>query len=235
VITVDFNRLGSLNGSRILDIGCGTGRHLSEALMLENTAVFGADIHQHDLIEARKRIAYLEELGLCRGSYQLLSADIVNLPFEDNFFDLIICSEVLEHIPNHHKALSELVRILKPGKTLVISVPRYVPEKICWLFSKEYHSVKNGHIRIYKKKDIIHLSEQAGLNVYACHYAHSLHTPYWWLKCLFGVNREDIALIRLYHQFLVWDMMEKPKLTRISDALLNPLIGKSIVFYLTKA
>ena len=234
MITIDFNRLGNLNGCRILDIGCGTGRHLSQALMVENTAVFGADIHQADLKEARKRIAYLEELGLCKGAYQLLSSDIVNLPFEDNFFDLIICSEVLEHIPDHHKAVSELVRILKPGKTLVISVPRYVPEKICWLLSEDYHRVENGHIRIYRKKDLIQLSEKSGLCINAYHYAHSLHTPYWWLKCLFGINREDIALIRLYHRFLVWDMMKKPKLTRISDALLNPFIGKSIVFYLTK-
>jgi 2-polyprenyl-3-methyl-5-hydroxy-6-metoxy-1,4-benzoquinol methylase len=234
VITVDFNRLGNLNGCRILDIGCGTGRHLSEVLQYENTKVFGADIHQGDLREAQKRIAYLKELGLCKGAYQLLSADIGNLPFEDNFFDLVICSEVLEHIPDHHKALAELVRVLKPGTTLVISVPRYVPEKICWFLSEEYHQAENGHIRIYKKNDLIRLSEKAGLNITTYHYAHSLHTPYWWLKCLLGVNREDSAPVRLYHRFLLWDMMKKPKLTRFSERLLNPLMGKSIVFYLTK-
>lgn len=234
MITVDFRRLGNLNGCRILDIGCGTGRHLSEALQFENTHVFGADIRQNDLAEAKKRIAYLEELGLCKGTYQLLSADIIRLPFKDNFFDLVICSEVLEHIPDHHKALAELIRVLKPGKTMVISVPRYVPEKICWFLSQEYHQAENGHIRIYTKKDLIRLLERADLKVWAIHYAHSLHTPYWWLKCLLGVNREGLAPIRLYHRFLVWDMMKKPKLTQFSEQLLNPVIGKSIVFYLTK-
>jgi ubiquinone/menaquinone biosynthesis C-methylase UbiE len=234
VITVDFNRVGDLSGCRILDIGCGSGRHLAEVLTIGDTTVFGADILLEDMNEAKDRLDFLGKIGEYRGVCQLLCADITRLPFADNFFDLVICSEVLEHIPDDRKAVSELVRVLKPGKILVVSVPRELPEKICWALSEDYHTVENGHIRIYKKKELIGLLKQSGLQQYSCHYAHSLHTPYWWLKCLFGVRREDITLVNLCHRLLVWDMMKKPMLTRLADNLLNPIIGKSVVVYLRK-
>ncbi len=234
MITVDFTRLGNLSGCRILDIGCGSGRHLAEALTIENTTVFGADILVMDLNEAKDRLDFLGKIGEYRGICQLLCADIARLPFSDNFFDLVICSEVLEHIPDDRKAVSELVRVLKPGKTLVVSVPRELPEKICWALSEDYHSVENGHIRIYKKKELIRLLEQNSLKKYGFHYAHSLHAPYWWLKCFFGVGRDDVFLVHLYHRFLVWDMMKKPLISRVADKLLNPIIGKSSVIYLKK-
>jgi len=49
--------------------------------------------------------------------------DITNLPFEDDIFDAIICSHVLEHIQNDKKAISELFRILKPGGFAILQVP----------------------------------------------------------------------------------------------------------------
>ena len=67
--------------------------------------------------------------------YLVSIADINRLPFADASFDCVICSEVLEHIPEHEKALKELVRILKPQGTLVVSVPRYFSERICWFIS----------------------------------------------------------------------------------------------------
>jgi hypothetical protein len=73
--------------------------------------------------------------------------------------------------------------------------------------------------------------ETAGCKYWSYHYAHSLHAPYWWLKCLVGPTREDSTLVNLYHRFLVWDMMKKPKLTQFLDHLLNPVIGKSTVLY----
>ncbi len=234
MITVDFKQIGDISGYRVSDVGCGSGRHLAEVLRTENTQAFGIDIDLKDLNKAKDRLDYLEKIGEYQGICQLMRADINRLPFPDNCFDLVICSEVLEHIPDDRKAISELVRILKPGKTMVISVPRYMPEKICWALSEDYHSVENGHIRIYKKQEIIRLSESLGLQKYACHYAHSLHSPYWWLKCFFGVGRDDISLVNLYHRLLIWDMMEKPIITRIADKLLNPLIGKSLVIYFRK-
>lgn len=53
-----------------------------------------------------------------------VKADICNLPFEDNEFDVIFCNHVLEHIPDDVKAMKELYRVLKPGGFGVIQIPQ---------------------------------------------------------------------------------------------------------------
>ena len=116
----------------------------------------------------------------------------------------------------------------------MVSVPRYFPERICWAVSDEYHSASDGHIRIYKKKELTTLLEKSGVKQWAIHFAHSLHTPYWWLKCLAGPNRDDSIPVNLYHRFLVWDMMKHRWFSRGLEHLLNPLLGKSLVIYLRK-
>ena len=69
---------------------------------------------------------------------------------------------MLEHIPDHNTAVKEIIRVLKPGKSLVVSVPRYLPERICWALSEAYHNEKGGHIRIYRKNELIGLLEAQG-------------------------------------------------------------------------
>ena len=76
--------------------------------------------------------------------------------------------------------------------------------------------------------------EDAGVEKWAMHCAHSLHTPFWWLKCLVGPNRSDSASVNLYRRFLTWDIMKQPRGTRLLENLLNPILGKSIVVYLRK-
>jgi ubiquinone/menaquinone biosynthesis C-methylase UbiE len=235
VITVDFKRLKIRPGCRILDIGCGTGRHTSAAFQLEKITVIGADRNINDLCEAGDRIQLHERLGEHGGGrWGLAAADITGLPFKNNVFDLVICSEVLEHIARDDIAASEIIRVLKPGHTLVVSVPRYLPERICWALSRDYTATDNGHIRIYRKKKLIRCLEGFGLKHWAVRYAHSLHTPYWWLKCLVGPNREDATLVNLYHRFLSWDIMDKPRLVGWVDRLFNPVLGKSLVIYFKK-
>ena len=235
MITVDFDKLPVKPGTKILDVGCGPGRHTCAACRLEKVTVIGSDVSFDEAAEAGKRLNEQENLGLNGGGiWATLVADITGLPFPDGFFHMVICAEVLEHIPDQEKAVGEVLRVLKPGGNLVVSVPRYLPERICWALSESYHRVPKGHIRIYKKKELINLLEDSGSSLWASHFAHGLHTPYWWLKCLIGPERQDSALVNLYHRFLVWDIMKKPRLTRFLDRLLNPLLGKSIVLYLRK-
>ena len=66
------------------------------------------------------------------------------------------------------------------------------------------------------------------------HRAHSLHVPYWWLKCLFWGQGETNSLIDRYHDFLVWDLMQKPRITRWMETFLDPLLGKSVAMYFCK-
>ncbi|MDY6820683.1 MAG: methyltransferase domain-containing protein [Deferribacterota bacterium] len=235
MITIDFNRLSIKSGDKVLDIGCGTGRHSCAASRFDGVVVIGADLSLQDLVEAKNKLNYEKAIGVQgNGIWGISAADITSLPFKSESFDLVICSEVLEHIHDHKKAISEIMRVLKQGKDLVISVPRYWPERACWAFSQEYHNVSGGHVRIYKRKELIALLQDAGARKWAEHYAHALHSPYWWLKCLVGPTRNNSRLLSLYHRMLVWDMMKSPWATRLLDKLLNPVMGKSLVLYFRK-
>jgi ubiquinone/menaquinone biosynthesis C-methylase UbiE len=234
VISVDLAQLNLQPGYRILDVGSGTGRHIGAIARYKNVTVMGADISFSDTKEARERLNFLEACNECHGIWGLLLSSISQLPFSDKSFDVVLCTEVLEHLVNDCDAVAELVRVLKPNGNIVISVPRYWPERVCWFLSKEYHNMAHGHLRIYKRLQLIALLERHNLRLWREHYAHSLHTPYWWLKCLAGIKNETFPLVVLYHRFLVWDMMKQPKITRFLDKLLNSVLGKSVVLYFKK-
>ena len=101
--------------------------------------------------------------GLARvGTVQ---GDGLRLPFDDATFDRVICSEVLEHLPDDRAAMRELARVLRPGGTMAVTVPRYGPELVNWALSDEYHAVKGGHIRIYRRRQLLERLRASGLEV----------------------------------------------------------------------
>ncbi len=235
MLTVDFRRLDLRPGGRLLDIGCGTGRHTGEALRHPWIHAVGADRDHADLVRARNRLRFHEHTGACAGGcWSLTAADVTALPFGNATFDRVICSEVLEHVGDDRRAARELTRVLRPGGMLVVSVPRWLPERICWLLSTEYRATPGGHVRIYRHLRLVDLLSMAGLQHRGSAFAHALHSPYWWLKCLVGPSRQDCRAVNLYHRFLCWEMMRRPRWTRALDAMLNPLIGKSLVLYFRK-
>ena len=234
--TINYQILQLDKGERVLDLGCGEGRHVSSIAFDYNIESIGIDLSPDDIKKAKTKAQELSQVSTKPLQLLFLAGDGTQLPFSDNSFDRIICSEVLEHIPDYQQVLVEIQRILKPKGLLAVSVPRYWPEKICWWLSKDYPapSSPGGHIRIFKanhlKKDI----EQHGFKQYAYHWAHALHAPFWWLKCLFWESKDRSLLVRWYHKILVWDLVKKPKLTQGLEKLLNPVMGKSIVMYFTK-
>ena len=232
MVTVDFHELKLRPHSLILDAGCGSGRHLRALAKLPDLKIIGIDRNGSDLNDVLTALKNMPDA--LSDNYLVSCADIKNLPFASASFDCVICSEVLEHIPEHENALKELVRILKPQGDLVVSVPRYFTEKICWLISTAYHNEEGGHVRIYKKKKLQKMLANQGVKCWKINYKHALHAPYWWLKCLIGLKNEKNVFIRYYKKFLEWDIMNKPRSVRVMESILNPLIGKSIVFYLKK-
>ncbi len=235
MLTVDFKKIDLDPSYKVLDAGCGGGRHLSEAFRYSGVTVVGLDLNREDATKAKNTLRIMEYEGEGgKGPWGVFISDVKKLPFCNNSFDFVICSEVLEHIHDHKKAIEEIVRVLKPGKLLAVSVPRFLPERICWMLSEPYHRESGGHVRIYKKRELMDLLESAGLKCISSGWAHALHTPYWWLKCLVGHKNDNFWLVKLYHKFLVWDIVKHPKTTKILERLLNPLISKSIVLYLRK-
>ena len=231
--TIDFERLRLNTGDRLLDLGCGEGRHALSAYMQQNINAVGIDLSETDLKTTRERFDEFVEPDNANKSLTISVADGTRLPFKDESFDKIICSEVLEHIPDYLMVIQEIHRVLKTGGIAGIS---YLPERICWMLSDEYHEVPGGHIRIFEANELKQDIEAAGFVAYGRHRAHSLHVPYWWLKCLFWrePGEPEPKIVSAYHRLLVWDLMKQPLVTKWLDRLLNPILGKSVVMYFVK-
>jgi len=218
----------------VLDLGCGEGRHVIHACLEHNILGVGVDLSQRDLKTASERFSPFAAYNP-NSQFFLQQTDATRLPFADSSFDKIICSEVLEHIENYSGVLHEIKRVLKPEGVLAISVPRAWPEKICWQLSAAYHQVEGGHIRIFNAAKLRTEIETMGFTFTHRYWAHALHSPFWWLKCLCWNSQDKSRVIKLYHRLLVWDLMQKPWLTQTLEKLLNPVLGKSVVMHFRKS
>jgi SAM-dependent methyltransferase len=235
MLTVDFDRLGVNAGERVIDVGCGAGRHSFE-LYRRGTHVVAFDQDERELHGVGEMFTAMRAQGEApdTGSARTVHGDALAMPFPDGHFDHVVASEILEHVGADERAIAEIVRVLRPGGTAAVSVPRWWPEKVCWALSDAYHEVDGGHVRVYTRRELARKLGNGGLQAVGRHYAHGLHAPYWWLKCAVGVDRTDHPLPRLYHRLLVWDMMRRPWLTRTAERVLDPVLGKSLVVYLRK-
>jgi len=233
MLSINFRDFPLSTGDVVLDLGCGEGRHAINCYLHSEVTALGVDLCHRDLCIAQERYLPFRQSSDKRKFY-LQQADATRLPFADASIDKIICSEVLEHIHDYQSVLKEIARVLKPGGQLAVTVPRAWPEKICWWLSDAYHQVEGGHIRIFNGRQLRREIEQQAFNYKKRHWAHALHSPFWWLKCLWWQSQERNPLIKLYHRLLVWDLMEKPWLTQRLEKLLNPLMGKSLVMYFQK-
>ena len=167
------------------------------------------------------------------------NGDALRLPFPDDTFDRIIASEVLEHVPDDQVALDELFRVLKPGGTLAVTVPSWLPEQICWALSDEYHApfVEGGHVRIYTEPELRARMRDAGLRArrrpprprpaLAVLVAEVRGRPH---------QRRPPAREGLPPGPL-WDIAQTQPMgtvTRLAERVLNPVLGKSLVVYARK-
>lgn len=235
--TIDLAHLPIRAGDRVLDLGCGEGRHTIAAWLQREAHCVGVDLSPRDVSRASdKADPFRPEFpASATRSIGFGVADGLRLPFADHSFDVVICSEVLEHIGPYREVLDEIRRVLKPGGAFAASVPRYWPERLCWWLSDAYHANEGGHIRIFRSAELEHDIESRGFRRYHRHGAHALHAPFWWLKCLLWERQERSRLVAAYHRLLVWDLMRRPWITRSLERLLNPVLGKSVVMYFRKA
>src|SRR5258706_5592376 len=150
MLTVDYDRLGVRPGERVLDLGCGAGRHAFEAHR-RGGLVVAVDLDATELSGAKEILEAMTDQGEAPTDAlgAAVRANALRLPFPDGTFDRVIVSEVLEHIPDDAGAVAELTRVLRPGGTMAVTVPAWLPERLCWALSAEYHAVEGGHIRIY--------------------------------------------------------------------------------------
>ena len=237
MLTIRFDKLGLRAGDRVLDVGAGFGRHVFECAR-RGADVVALDYAEDEVVQTRATLGGMVDAGEIdidrfKG---VLRGDATRLPFADDSFDVVITSEVLEHIQNDVDAIAEMVRVLKPGGAFAATVPSWLPEKVNWMLSDEYHAPKSpgGHVRIYSATELKAKLAAAGLTLHGSHRAHALHSPYWWLKCAVGPTNEEHPAVVKYREFLEWDIVEQPASTKVAERLLSPVLGKSVVFYANK-
>lgn len=144
--------------SSVLDIGCGTGAMLSLiAEQNKNISLNGIDFSKEMITQATR---------LLDNNINLVCGDADNLPWEDNYFDLIICTSSFHHYPEPYKVLNEMRRVLNPTGRLIIADPWWcgIYRLFINLYLKTPFNLK-GDYRIYSKKEIVHIINKCGFKV----------------------------------------------------------------------
>ena len=229
--TFNFKHINLKKVKNMVDVGCGNGRHLkSLGFKLKEAKIIGIDQSFNEISSLKREF----DNHICKNqnNYTFLNEDVRHIALPNNSQDLVICSEVLEHVPNFEKVLKECHRILKPGAVLLISVPTYFPESLCWKYSKKYMQTPGGHIRIFKNSFLLEEFNKLKLTLFKHHREHAMHSLYWIFKA--RNNMEDSDFLRSFHGLLVKQMFGQAKFSYALEKILNPFFGKSECYYLRK-
>ncbi len=230
LLTVDLDRLRIRSGEKVLDVGCGEGRHCFGALE-HGAHVVGLDL---DLASLKASAGKLRQRAAERGRLgALVHGNAFRLPFADGAFDEVICSEVMEHVHDYRGAARELARVTKPGGCLAVTIPTATSENLYLRVGDDYFESPGGHIRIFRPRQLALGLAEAGLATIGVGFAHALHTPYWVLRSIAGLPRADEnALVQLYRRFLLL-ATQSHFLTRL-EGVLNYCFPKSLILYAEK-
>ena len=233
MLTFNFKKHEINQKGVMLDVGCGEGRHIF-GIMQDYPLMkcIGLDMDNESLEKAEEDYEYFKSIS--EAGAQFLKGSAYSLPFPDESIDLIVCSEVLEHLHEYNDAVKEIHRVLKPGGKFYASVPATWPEKICWKLSEEYQNQPGGHLRIFSQSGLISEIKESGFKFLSSEKFHSIHSPYWWLRCFFWNTQDKNFLVNLYKKMLERHILKKPFFINLLDKALNPIMGKSFSMYFKK-
>ena len=237
MLTVNFGLFRVEHGDMFLDVGCGEGRHSYEASRLSNGGdgrVCSLDIDEMGLKKTKYVLCHMEQRDEGTTRWDVLFGDSLRLPFRDGCFDKIICSEVMEHVPDPNQGIEEMVRVLRPGGLMAVTVPTYVPERTCWTLDSDYYNHPGGHVRIFTAQGLVRLLRRHNLRVYAIRHEHAFHSIYWIMRCIFRLKNEEARVPELYLRFLELQITTKSRFVPFIERIFNHIFPKSIVVYTAK-
>ncbi len=228
---IDPLRLDLAPDVRLVDVGCGTGRHLLELSRFPGSFV-ALDMDRKELRTFRGMLHLTAQERPIFADVHIVQGGGERLPFADELFDRVICTETLEHVPDDRALLRELVRVLRPGGVLVVSVPDEYSERLLWSLSPRYANTPGGHVRIYRRKDIACLLRESGTELFAVQFRHSFEAVRWLIHSV--VDREWAKpgrISRSIRWLLDTSSHRNSQLLAWLDALGNHILPKSIVLY----
>ena len=151
-VRVEFLRAEVRGGERALDLGCGDG-HFTQALSRAGAQATGLDVAEAALRRARARYP---ELDFVLGEID------EPLPLADNAFDLVWASEVIEHVADTARWLSEVRRVLAPGGRLLLSTPSHGRLRIATLGIERFSDPLGDHLHLYTRRSLQTLLAEFG-------------------------------------------------------------------------
>jgi SAM-dependent methyltransferase len=231
LLTVDLERLRLRPGQLVLDAGCGEGRHCFGALE-RGARVVGLDLDLPSLQAAarplRNRARELDSTG------EMIQGDAFRLPFRNETFDRVICSEVMEHVHNYRGAARELARVTRLDGLVAVTIPTATSEQLYLRLGDEYFESPGGHIRIFRPRQLAEGMAAAGLAPLGVGFAHGFHTPYWVLRSIMHLPDADRSrLVQGYRHFLIRATGSK-LMDRLEKWVLNYICPKSLILYAQK-
>ena len=140
-----------------LDVGCGAGQAVGDVARLarDKGLFYGVDL-------SSKMIEKAQENYRGEDHVRFLQANVESIPLDDDFFDIIICTNSFHHYPSPDKALREMSRLLKKGGKLYILDPT-ADARITKFADWIIRMVEPEHVRIYSTREFQALYRQAGL------------------------------------------------------------------------
>lgn len=145
---LDIIEVSGVKPKKFLDVGCASGWLLSKiAKKYPKAACIGVDVYKNAIQYGKKRYK----------SLQLIHADAHNLPFKDETFDIVLCTEVLEHVISPEKVLKEINRVLKDEGVAIIEMDTgNMPFRLIWYcWTRLAHGVwKDAHIHTFTEQKL---------------------------------------------------------------------------------
>jgi ubiquinone/menaquinone biosynthesis C-methylase UbiE len=211
----------------VIDVGCGDGGFIGFC------AGQGAEVLCIDRDEVKLARTEARVKASPARAYRAILSDCDPIPLEDGVGDLVICTEVLEHVPDPVKFLDELIRVAKPGAQLLISVPDERSEQfVSATAPPQYFEVPN-HIRIFSAQAFEKLVLDSGLEIENHHFRGCFWSMFWplsWMTCEPGPGKGlpvDNEHPIVDHWVRLWEQVQQhPQGHKIRDAL-NQLLPKS--------
>jgi 2-polyprenyl-3-methyl-5-hydroxy-6-metoxy-1,4-benzoquinol methylase len=147
-----FLRSGARDGDRALDLGCGEGAFTAE-LARAGAAAVGVDVAAGAVRRAQARHPGLE--------FRLTPID-GPLPFADQSFDVVWCSEVIEHVADTARWLSEVRRVMNPAGRLLLSTPNHGRARLALGGIERFSDPLGEHLHLYSRRSLAQLLSEFG-------------------------------------------------------------------------
>jgi SAM-dependent methyltransferase len=160
------------------------------------------------------------------------------LPYESNFFDAVVATEVFEHVKDPKKAIGEAYRVLRVGGRGCISVPTAISEKV-FGFLHPYWKQDSGHVNLFTEKELSKLLSSTGFKIVKTEKRNFEWSLFWLIHSLLrtrfddrGSPKENLQASEIYFRF--WRYLERLKLAKIVLLIGNFLFPKSYYVYVEK-